>query len=111
MVWKTTDGFHVPQQSYPHFGTEKFRCWKIFVRVIFVVVGHWRNIFNDENFLIYGSLITIYVATTKFNVLLLSRSEEGPRTETLYMYVDVSLLNNNTLNLVLKLHKVSRTKD
>ena len=29
-------------------------------------------------------------------VLLLSRSEEGSRTETLYMYVDVNLLNNNT---------------
>ena len=30
------------------------RHWKIFVRLIFVAVGHRRNIFNDENFPIYG---------------------------------------------------------
>ena len=57
MVWKTTDRFHVPQQSYPHFVTsalKNFRRWKIFVRLIFVVVGHRRNIFNNENFPIYG---------------------------------------------------------
>ena len=58
MVLKTTDGFHVPQQSYPHFVTsvlKNVRRWKIFVRLIFVVVGHWRNIFNNENVPIYGN--------------------------------------------------------
>ena len=47
MVWKTTDGFHVPQQSYPHFVTSPL---KIFVHLIFVVVGHRQNIFNNESF-------------------------------------------------------------
>ena len=50
MVWKATDGFHVSQQSYL---TLSLWCWKIFMRLLFVVVGHWRNIFNNENFPIY----------------------------------------------------------
>ena len=33
-----------------------FVALKIFVRLIFVVVGHQRNIFNDKNFLIYGTV-------------------------------------------------------
>ena len=54
MVWKTTDGFHVPQQSYPQFVTSVL---KIFMCLIFVVVGHRQNIFKDEIFLIYGIVI------------------------------------------------------
>ena len=51
MVWKTTDGFHVPQQSYPHFVTLALKNLREsnFRRCI----GHRRNIFNDENFPIY----------------------------------------------------------
>ena len=41
--------------SLCHFGVEKF-----FVRLIFIVVGHRRNIFNDENFPIYGSLYSLH---------------------------------------------------
>jgi len=37
--------------SLRHFGVEK-----IFVRLIFDIVGHRRNIFNDENFSIYGTI-------------------------------------------------------
>ena len=44
-----------------------------------------------------------YAATIKF-----SRSEEGPRSETLYMYVDVYLLN---LVLKLHIHVASRMKN
>jgi len=28
MVWKTTDGFHVPQQSYPHFVTSALKNFR-----------------------------------------------------------------------------------
>ena len=62
MVWKTTNGFHVPQQGYPHFVTSVL---KIFMRLIFVVVGQQRNIFDDENFPIYGSKYTSIVAAVK----------------------------------------------
>ena len=55
MVWKTTDGFHVSQQSYPHIVTSAL---KNFHASIFGVVGYRRNIFNDENFPIYGIEIT-----------------------------------------------------
>ena len=53
MVWKTMDGFRVPQQTYPHFFN---LVLKNFVHLISVVVGHRQNIFNHENFLIYGTL-------------------------------------------------------
>ena len=45
-------GFMYPSRAIL---TSSLRCWKIFVCLIFVVVGHWQNIFNDANFPVYGS--------------------------------------------------------
>ena len=50
--------------------TSSHRLWKIvsvekiFMCLIFVVVGHRRNIFNDENFPIYGTKYTVYMSLT-----------------------------------------------
>ena len=44
-------GFMYPSRAIL---TSSLWCWKFFVHLIFVVVGHQRNIFNDENFPIYG---------------------------------------------------------
>ena len=52
--------------SLRHFGIEKFSALKIFVRLIFVVVGHQRNIFYDENFPIYGTLYNAKEVTCTF---------------------------------------------
>ena len=47
-------GFMYPSRAI--LSSSLQRC-KIFVHLIFVVVGHGRNIFNDENFPIYGNFI------------------------------------------------------
>ena len=50
--------------SLRHIGFEKFRRWKFFMHLIFALVGHRRNIFNDENFPIYSTKYTVYMSLT-----------------------------------------------
>ena len=50
----------VELSSLCHIGVENFRRWKFFVCLIFVVVGHRRNIFNNENFPIYGIMFWMW---------------------------------------------------
>ena len=53
--------------------TLSLQRWKFFMHLIFDVVGHRRNIFNDENFPIYGSSsFTILLSTDSFVWILLT---------------------------------------
>ena len=44
-----------------------YSALKIFVRLIFIAVGHRRNIFNDENFPFYGINFSDFEITYAIN--------------------------------------------
>ena len=71
--------------------TSSLRHWKIFVRLIFVVVGHWRNIFNDENFLIYGILFTKLLC---IHVTFPKRNSISPKVNAILSLRNVTYFSN-----------------
>ena len=126
MVWKTTDGFHVPQQSYPNFVTlalKNFWRWKIFVCLIFVIVGHRQNICNDKmsQFTVHSqtckscwgcatlppstsTLTTTYLQDTVHTCVYWARDEAKvtpgiPRVQVLLFFFSIKHLSRRTLLL------------
>ena len=66
MVWKTMDGLHVPQQSYPHFVT---LALKNFRASTFHCCRPPAKYFNDENFPIYGITYLVTLVSVQYRRL------------------------------------------